>query len=185
MTTLLIRIDKWLSWLELALAAVAALSIVAMMLITGADVVMRYAFNRPLSWAFDLLTHYLLVASFFLGLSYTLRMNHHICVNFFAQMLSDRSYQAAMAIGCMVGAVIFGVVGWYGVRDAYHAWLNDEVVFGALIWPMWIAKALVPLGMFPLALRSLHRGLSHALLMRDAESQEQLGLRLDQVVEEV
>lgn len=183
MRALLFKTDKWLSGLDLALAVAAALCIVAMMLITGADVVMRYAFNRPLAWAFDLLTHYLLVAGFFLGLSYTLRKNHHICVDFFVRMFPEQMYQIAMVIGSMLGATIFATVACYGAHDAYQAWVNDEVIFGALIWPVWLVKVVIPLGMAPLALRSLHRGFAHALLMFDPEAQKQLGLSVEQLAE--
>ncbi|MGB6119858.1 MAG: TRAP transporter small permease [Mesorhizobium sp.] len=180
MSGLLLRTDRWLNWLDLGLAGLAALCIVAMMLLTGADVVMRYAFNSPIPWAYDLVIHYLLVASFFLGLSYTLRMNHHICVDFFARMLPSRSYQWSMALGSLAAALIFGVVAWYGLRDAIYAWTNDEVAFGALIWPMWASKAMIPLGMAPLALRCLHRAIAHAVLRSDRVAQSKLGLQLEQ-----
>lgn len=180
MSGLLFRTDRWLTRLDLVLAGAAAACIVVMMLLTGADVVMRYAFNRPIAWVYDLVTRYLLVAGFFLGLSYTLRMNHHICVDFFARMLPAKTYQWCMALGCLAAAAIFGSVAWYGLRDAIHAWTNDEVAFGALIWPMWASKAVIPLGMAPLALRCLHRAVAHAAFHSDRAAQAKLGLRLDQ-----
>ena len=183
MRALLFKTDKWLSGLDAVLAVAAALCIVAMMLITGVDVVMRYAFNRPLAWAFDLLTHYLLVAGFFLGLSYTLRMNHHICVDFFVRMLPERFYQSGIVAGSLIAGAIFATVACYGGHDAYLAWINDEVIFGALIWPVWLVKVIIPLGMAPLALRCFHRGLALAFLMSDPQAQEKLGLGMDQMTE--
>lgn len=180
MAGFLYRTDRWLNRLDLVLAVASAACIVVMMLLTGADVVMRYALNRPIAWVYDLTTNYLLVASFFLGLSYTLRMNHHVCVDFFARMLPAKSYQWCMALGCLTAAVIFGGVAWFGLRDTIHAWTNDEVVFGALIWPMWASKAMIPLGMAPLALRCLHRAIAHAVFAFDEIAQAKLGLRLDQ-----
>lgn len=177
------KTDRWLARLDLVLAGTAAAFIAVMMLLSSVDVVMRYALNSPIAWAYDLITNYLLVASFFFGLSYTLRMNHHISVDFFARMIPTKAYHWFMAMGCLAAAVIFACVAWYGLRDAFHAWTQDEVAFGALIWPMWPAKAVIPLGMAPLALRCLHRAIAHAAFGSDRAAQANLGLRLDQHTE--
>lgn len=174
------RSDRWLLGLDLVLAALAALCIGAMMVLTAVDVVMRYALNQPLSWAYDLTMNYLLVASFFFGLSYTLRMNHHISVDFFARRLPKRVYHMGMALGCLGAMAIFAAVAWFGLRDTIHAFVNDEVIFGALIWPMWVSKAVVPIGMAPLALRCLHRAVGHLAFATDDVVQARLGLQLDQ-----
>lgn len=183
MSGLMLKADRWLTRLDLVLAGAAAAIIAVMMMLSSVDVVMRYAFNSPIAWAYDLIINYLLVASFFFGLSYTLRMNHHICVDFFVRMLPTKGYQWSMALGCLAAAAIFASITWFGLRDAIHAWTHDEVAFGALIWPMWAAKAVIPIGMAPLALRCLHRAVAHAAFHSDKAMQAQLGLRLDQHAE--
>ena len=95
-------------------------------------------------------------------------------------MLPTNTYQFGMSLGCLAAAMIFGAVAWYGLRDSIHAWQADEVIFGALIWPIWPSKAVIPLGMVPLALRCLHRAAGHALSARDKVTRSKLGLRLDQ-----
>jgi TRAP-type C4-dicarboxylate transport system permease small subunit len=182
MRPLLIRADRWLLRLDKLLAGAAAAAIVIMMAVTAADVVMRYIFNAPLAWAYDLITHYLLVAGFFFGFSYTLRVNHHISVDFFARRLPEQVYHLWLAIGCLAVTFIFAFIAWMGAVDAYHAWRNDEVIFGALIWPTWPAKAIVPIGMVPLALRCLHRAAAHVAARSDHETQAALEIGTDYVV---
>ncbi len=157
----LVRADSYLKWLDLLLAAMAAAAILVMMAITATDVIMRYVFNDPLEWVYDLTIHYLLIAGFFLGLSYALRLNHHITVDFFAQMMKPRSYHVALAIGSLAAAFVFFWVAWLGAEEAYTSWKNGDVLFGAVIWPIWPGKIIVPLGMAPLALRALHRFFAH------------------------
>ena len=175
----LMHADRYLKWLDMALAAVAAMAIFAMMLITALDVVMRYAFNAPLEWVFDLTTHYLLIAGFFLGLSYALRMNHHICVDFFARRLPPRFYHPFLAVGSLAAGFVFAWVASLGAQEAFLSWANGDVMFGAVIWPTWPGKAVIPLGMAPLGLRSLHRALAHMSAVLDSRWAHRFEIGID------
>lgn len=179
MTSLLRKTDAWLLRLDTLLAGVAAMAIMAMMLVTAADVVMRYVLHSPLHWAYDLVLQYLLVASFFLGFSYTLRHNHHISVDFFARRLSVKSYHLLLGAGCFAAGCIFVAIAWFGAHDAWLAWENDEVIFGALIWPTWLSKIIVPVGMAPLALRCFHRAIAHLWSFRDRTVVKELQIGVD------
>lgn len=60
-------LDKVCRCLENALIFVAGSMIICAMAITFVDVVMRYIFNSPLNWFFNLITMYLLPGSYFFG----------------------------------------------------------------------------------------------------------------------
>jgi TRAP-type C4-dicarboxylate transport system permease small subunit len=167
----LLRADGWLLRLDQLLVVVAAAAVFVMMVVTAADVVMRYAFNSPLSWAFDLTTHYLLLTAFAFGFSYTLRINHHISVDFFARRLPDQTYHLAQAIGCILAAALFANIAWISGHQAYDAWAQGEVIFGALIWPTWPQKAIIPVTLCALSLRTIHRGFAHWAAQRDVDLQ--------------
>ena len=62
--------------------------VVAMMVLTTADVVARYVFNSPTMWA-DEMASYLLIAIVFLGLAHNLRTDGHIRI--------DVAHQPALA----------------------------------------------------------------------------------------
>ena len=175
----LIEADRYLKWLDVFLAAMAGAAILTMMAINGADVLMRYAFSNPLEWVYDLTIHYLLIAGFFLGLSYTLRLNYHISVDFFAQIMNQHAYHAALAIGSLAASFVFFWVAWLGAEEAWTSWSNGDVLFGAVIWPIWPGKILIPLGMAPLALRSLHRALAHLCASLDPSVADKLEIGID------
>ena len=59
---------KSLAVIERAVTAVAATLSIAIMLIVTCDVALRYLFNSPLTWAYDLISLYLMAAVFFLVL---------------------------------------------------------------------------------------------------------------------
>ena len=57
---------------------VAAAFMFAIMIIVFSDVIMRYAFNKPFSWAYDLISLYLMAGIFFLVLSEAYASNTHV-----------------------------------------------------------------------------------------------------------
>lgn len=180
MPNALIQTDKYLKLFEIGLAALAAFAVFVMMMITAADVLMRYAFNSPLEWVYDLTVHYLLIAGFFLGLAYTLRCNHHISVDFFARKMPPRTYHLSLALGCFLTASVFLAVAWMGTDETYTSWSSGDVLFGAVIWPIWPSKLIVPLGMAPLALRALHRMVAHLYAAFDPKITKSLEIGIDE-----
>lgn len=161
--------DRAVKVIEAGLAVVAALSMMAILVFTTADVVMRYAFNAPLGWTFDLVMHYLLGATFLLAFPLALGRGDHIAVDFLAKMMPARLTHAALAPACLASAVLFAAVAWYGTHEAYAAWRAQEVIAGVILWPVWLAKIFLPLAMWPMALRLVQIGLAHGATALDEE----------------
>jgi TRAP-type C4-dicarboxylate transport system permease small subunit len=180
MRSALLRADRWLGRLDLGLATLAAVALLAMMGVTFVDVFMRYLLNAPLRWGFDLITNYLLAASFFFGFSFALWRNEHVAVDYFARSLPARMYHRSVGAGFLVASLMFAVVIWLGAAETWHAWEENEGLMGAYVWPTWPAKAVIPIGLLPLFLRMVHRGISHLVGARDAMLSQALGLNLGQ-----
>jgi TRAP-type C4-dicarboxylate transport system permease small subunit len=137
---------------------VVVIGLFATMAITVVDVVMRYAFNAPLAFAYDLIGQYLLVASFFLALSYTLRVEGHMNVDVvLAALKSERARAALRAVGDMLALAFFLALLYAGCVTAFDAWTRKETLTGSLPLPIWISQAFVPLGVALLALRLAYR----------------------------
>lgn len=145
--------QKLLHWCENLLAAMAGLLMVLMMLLTAVDVVMRYALKTPLAWAFDLVTHYMLVASFFFSFSIALRLGEHVAVDFFVGKFHPGARRAAMALAWAACALLAGVVTVTAAHEAWLAWREAEVIAGVIPWPVWLQKAIIAAGMAPLSVR--------------------------------
>lgn len=178
--------DRMLSSVERVLLVGSGCAIILMMAITSVDVVMRYAVNSPLSWGFDLLTHYILPASFFLAFSYTLGQHGHVSVEFFSKKLDRRTYHAVIGAGFFLAFFLLGVIGVATTMDTYSAWAYDDVIAGAVLWPVWLSKAIVPLGMLPLALRTLYLAFAHWACVADPLAEDALGLGpIDELANEI
>ena len=133
---------------------VVVAALFAIMAITVVDVVMRYGFNSPLAFAYDLITQYLLVAAFFLSLSYTLRVGGHMNVDMLlVSIRSERARAALRVIGDALSIALFLALLYAGYATAQDAWSRGERLAGALPLPVWISQAFVPLGVALLLLR--------------------------------
>jgi TRAP-type C4-dicarboxylate transport system permease small subunit len=179
---LLLRADRWLWRMDIALISISGLAVLVMMGVTFADVFMRYALNAPLPWVYDLVTQYLLIGSFFFAFSYALRINENVAVDFFSRNIPAPVHAALMCAGHAVAAVIFIGIAWLTALDTLEAWHNDEAFVGALVWPTWSAKLIVPLGALALVLRLTHRSLAYAASMGDPAFQRAAGLEDTQLL---
>ena len=87
-----------LATIEKAVSSIAAFFMFAIMIIVFSDVVMRYAFNRPFSWAYDLISLYLMAGIFFLILSEAYASHAHVSVDILQQTSALRAAIDSVAL---------------------------------------------------------------------------------------
>ncbi|MDD4859643.1 MAG: TRAP transporter small permease subunit [Dehalococcoidales bacterium] len=104
---------------------IGALLVIPLMLIVFVDVVLRYIFNSPLVWAWDINVQ-LSGLVVILGMSYTLRYGGHIIIDVFVMKLSPRG-RAIMDIctSPLFFAAIAGLT-WRAVLSAVNAIVTGE-----------------------------------------------------------
>jgi TRAP-type C4-dicarboxylate transport system permease small subunit len=147
------RIERVLARVEAAAAMMAAVVLFAIMAIVATDVAMRYAFNRPFGWSYDLVSLYLVLVLFYFCLSRAFATNTHIGVDILHYFVSPTVRRIFALITCLVSAPLFGLIAFVCLERAKAAYLNGDVSAGAIAWPSWAYIALVPLGAGLLALR--------------------------------
>jgi TRAP-type C4-dicarboxylate transport system permease small subunit len=126
---------------------VAAVATGAMMLLTTADAVGRYLFNRPLLAAYEITTNYLMVALIFLAMPYAYRQGANIRVTFFVERLGrtprlviDHAVQIVSILYC--ATLVFATF-----QQALHT-RSTGTTFVTLDLPLWPAHVLVSAGLF-------------------------------------
>lgn len=156
-------IFKALGAIEKLASTIAAVAMFAIMLIVFGDVVMRYAFNKPFSWAYDLISLYLMAGIFFLVLSEAYANRAHVSVDILQQKFSPAMIRLSEIVTCLVGIVVFSLIAYLGWLRAVDSFQSADVMAGAIPWPMWPSIGLVPLGAGLITLRLALHLVGHVL----------------------
>jgi len=125
--------------------AVSYLYLVAVA-VTGYEVVMRYLFNAPTSWAFEL-TILLCAIAYLLSGGYVTQANAHIRITSISDRLPKSFAWGLELFGMIVGVFALGVLAWAGFKPALFAIEIVERTGSAWNSPMpAILKPLIVVG---------------------------------------
>ena len=152
-----------LAAVEKVVSTVAAIFMFAIMIIVFSDVVMRYAFNRPFSWAYDLISLYLMAGVFFLILSEAYASHAHVSVDILQQKFSPAMIRLSEIVTCLVGMSVFSLIAWLGLLRTVESFRASDVMAGAIPWPMWPSIGLVPFGAGLITLRLALHCIGHVI----------------------
>jgi TRAP-type C4-dicarboxylate transport system permease small subunit len=167
---LLDRILKALAALEKIASTIAAVFMFAIMMIVFCDVIMRYAFNKPFSWAYDLISIYLMAGIFFLVLSEAYASRAHVSVDILQHKFSPPMIRLSEIVTCIVGIVVFSLIAWLGLLRAIDSFQSSDVMAGAIPWPMWPSIGLVPLGAGLITIRLALHLIGHVISIATGRS---------------
>jgi len=134
--------------------------LVPLLVVVGWEVVARYAFDAPTTWAYE--TIYMLYASMFmLGAAYALRTGAHVRTDFLWEKWPLRTRAVIDIVGYLLfffpGMLLFLVAGLESTLSSYA--MDERSPETSWFPPLWPLKALVPVS----ALLLLVQGVSELL----------------------
>lgn len=123
-----------------ALAGVALFSMIG---INGLNVVCRYFFSSPLTWADEAMS-FLMALSIFLGAIAVTARGGHICVDLVLQALPAKVSQVVRAFGSLVSAALLLLVGAasFKVVNTLHSFDQRSDALEIPIWMVQISLSL-------------------------------------------
>ena len=141
---------RWERRVEGVLGVAASSILLAMMLLTFADVVARYVFSRPVRGAFEI-TELMLLVLIFAGLPLVSFAREHALMDFIDRLLGRRA-QALLERGIEVvcGAAMF-LLAWLVWRKADRLWAYRDAtdvlrfVYGPFVYFMALMVGLTGL----------------------------------------
>jgi TRAP-type C4-dicarboxylate transport system permease small subunit len=92
---------------------IAALAVIAMMLLTCADVVLRL-FRRPIPGTYEMVS-FLGVVTVSFALAYTSVMRGHVAVNLVVRILPKKVQAIIDSIISILGILLFGLISWQSI----------------------------------------------------------------------
>jgi len=156
-------IAKRIHQVSAGLNGVAAAAIVFVMLLTCADVALRF-FGRPIPGTYELVGYFgaVIVAS---AMAWTSIERGHISVEMIVDRLPRRAKHLVEALGAAAGAILFGLLAWQCRIYAADLLESGEVspTLGVPTWPfvgcIALGAALLALVLLLDAVRDIRRGL--------------------------
>ncbi|MCB2190157.1 MAG: TRAP transporter small permease subunit [Deltaproteobacteria bacterium] len=118
------------------------------------EVIVRYFFHAPTSWAQEV-CEYLLCALVMFGTGYTLSHYGHTRVDILYSHMSDKARaRVEIFVGVLLIIVTLPII-WMGSKVAIQAFVVGDTSSSAAALPLGPAKATVPLGAIFLLLQGL------------------------------
>ena len=143
---------RWVGWLSEASGWLSAISLVAATLITTHAVVVRYFLKQPTVWQTET-TVYLLMIVTFVGGAYGLKHHAHVGVDLLVDAVPQRRQLVVRIVTAVLCVGVVLVVFWTSAQNWYEAYLFDHRSATAFRFPLWIAYAILPLGMLLIAVQ--------------------------------
>ncbi|MBK0327572.1 TRAP transporter small permease subunit [Rhodobacteraceae bacterium F11138] len=118
------------------------------------EVVSRYSFHNPTSWAPELAT--LLFGPFFLlGGPYLLHTGGHVAVDILSSRATGRFKSVLAILGALLALLFGAMLLRYSAPLAYQAYEYGETSYSAWNPVVWPAKSVLPLAAVLLILQAL------------------------------
>jgi TRAP-type C4-dicarboxylate transport system permease small subunit len=137
-----------LRWLERIETGLIAVLVLAMVLLAGAQILLRNFLDTGLAWADPLLRAMVLWAAM-LGALAAARDDKHIGLDLVAHFMRGRARRLLRAVTLLFAAGISAAMAWYGV-GLVRLDYGSGAVAGI---PNWCLEAIIPIGFGLLALR--------------------------------
>lgn len=141
--------------LTAALAALGAVAIAAIMVLTVADVLRRTLTDRSIQGVVEV-APLLLLSAAALGLGYAEQTGTHVRTSMVTSRLPRAVALILRSAGSLVSMVALAWVAWEALDRAVASIENGDVTPGFVAYPTWPAQVLVPIGF---ALFAIHVGI--------------------------
>lgn len=101
-------------------------TLIFMVMLTVADVFLRYVLNRPILGSYEL-TEFMMAVLVFSTIGYTMVVKGHVVVDLVFTKLPQRSKDILECITSFIAFILFAVVAWRNAVQASTAWGRNDV----------------------------------------------------------
>lgn len=130
--------------------ALISLLLSAMILIAGAQILLRNLFDSGLHWG-DPLLRLLVLWLTMLGALLATRNNQHIRIDLLSRYLTPDWRRLSEVIGLAFSTLVCALLAWHATRFVYYEWQDGGMLFGTV--PVWLGQIILPVGFVLITLR--------------------------------
>lgn len=144
------RANRWLRVLTVVEDALVVLTLGAMLLIAGAQILLRNFWGTGLAWG-DPLLRVMVLWLGMLGAMVASRADGHITIDVLPRLFPERGRRAVRALTDLFTATVCMVVAFEGGRLVAMEFEAASIAFASV--PAWVCELPIPLGFGVMALR--------------------------------
>jgi TRAP-type C4-dicarboxylate transport system permease small subunit len=124
--------------LQRAQLRLAALALIVMMLVTVADVALRYLFNHPISGSYDLVESTLVVFVFH-GMSAVFLARQNIAIDLVDSLIGQQAVGLLVGLADLLSLAALAILAWAMATPALQAYAygDRKLELGLPIWVLW------------------------------------------------
>lgn len=165
------RLGRVLDHVNTAMVVTGAILMLGLTFIVGADITLRYLFNKPLGWVKEV-SEYILVGLGFLVAAWILKDDAHVKMDLLLNKVSPRTQTMLNIITSSISTVIVLIVTWFGLRVTIAFYQTKLVAPSVLEPPKWILVTPMVIGSFLLALQFIRRTFSFIAAWKETGGQK-------------
>jgi TRAP-type C4-dicarboxylate transport system permease small subunit len=128
-----------------AALALGGLSVLAMTLLGGADILSTFIFNKPVHSTYEA-TETLMVIIVFLGLGFVHLNRAHICVDVGYDQMNGFFKRISEIVTLALMLLFFTALAWRGWQQAFYSFRIGEYSAGLVAYPIYPARFALAIG---------------------------------------
>jgi TRAP-type transport system small permease protein len=139
--------ERWLTRIERVLVALGVLAVFLMMCLTTVDAIWRYAFNSPITGAYEITEKYLMLIGVFLGMGLTYKSGGMIRVT---TLIDHLPAKVKIPINhlAQIFSIVYCAILVVGTVQYALRLFHQGTSLGSIFWlPLWYGAVFIPVGL--------------------------------------
>lgn len=151
-----VKLGKLFDSINIIMVVISAVLLLGLTFIVGADITLRYLFNRPLGWVKEV-SEYTLVGMGFLVAAWILRDDGHVKMDLVLNKVRPRVQTMMNIITSIISTIIVFIITWFTMRVIVDFYRTKLVAPTVLEPPKWILLTPILVGCFLLGVQFVRR----------------------------
>jgi C4-dicarboxylate transporter, DctQ subunit len=152
----LARLGRLFDYLNSVMVVISAIMLIGLTFIVGADITLRYLFNKPLGWVKEV-SEYTLVGLGFLVAAWILKDDAHVKMDLVLNKVGSRAQTMMNIITSGISTIVVLITTWFTLRVIVDFYRTKLVAPTVLEPPKWILLTPIFVGCFLLAVQFIRR----------------------------
>lgn len=152
----LIKIEKFLQKLRLALVAISGAALIAMILMITLDVFLRFVFNAPLPASLEM-SQLFQPHVVFLPMAFALATGSHVRVSLFTQHFRGKAKRYVDFFAYLIATIFFSFFTYWGWLHFWASFKINEIMLASIKLYWWTGKLAMPLGLCLITVECLYQ----------------------------